>query len=115
MIIMTLHLAVTDLLICSLILTNYFVKHGGAAIGFRHASTHEWCQFIWYFTSFYGSCGWYALGVIAVIRALSVISEKWARIFAKKKVFLIILPVMYIISFLSMIPTWLEVIINTDS
>ena len=112
MIIMTLHLAVTDLVTCMLLCTNYFVKHGGAAIGFRHPSTHGWCQFIMYMIYFFYNAGLWSLGVLAVIRALSVVSEKWARIFTKKKIFFIILPIMYIVCILCMVPTWMEVNIN---
>ena len=106
---MVLHLAFTDLIVCCTNLPNYFIKHGGAVFQFKHAFSKLECDIMWYFTFFSIYNGWLAQGVIAVIRALSMMSEKMANLFAKKWIFFFIIPGMYAFSALMAIPFFLEV------
>ena len=108
-IIMVLHLAFTDLIVCCTNLPNYFIKHGGAVFQFKHAFSKLECDIMWYFTFFSIYNGWLAQGVIAVIRALSMMSERMANLFAKKWIFFFIIPGMYAFSALMAIPFFLEV------
>ena len=109
-IIMVLHLAFTDLIVCCTNLPNYFIKHGGAVFKFKHAFSKAECDIMWYFTFFSIYNGWLAQGVIAVIRALSMMSEKLANLFARKWIFFFIIPGMYLFSALMAIPFFLEVL-----
>ena len=106
---MVLHLAFTDLLVCCTNLPNYFIKHGGAVFHFKYAFSVGGCDLMWYLTFFSMYNGWLAQGLIAVIRALSMMSERLANIFAKKWLFLFIIPGMYVFSALMAIPFFIEV------
>ena len=106
---MVLHLAFTDLMVCFTNLPNYFIKHGGAVFHFKYAFDVVGCDVMWYLTFFSIYNGWLAQGVIAVIRALSMISPRAEKLLRKKWIFLIIIPGMYIFSALMAIPFFKEV------
>jgi len=74
----------------------------------KHAFSKLECDIMWYFTFFSIYNGWLAQGVIAVIRALSMMSEKMANLFAKKWIFFFIIPGMYAFSAMMAIPFFLE-------
>ena len=79
---------------------------------FKYAFDVVGCDVMWGLTFFSIYNGWLAQGVIAVVRALSMISEKADILFKKKWIFLFIIPGMYVFSGLMAIPFFVEVSSN---